>query len=245
VPHLVLEGVDFRYEDMEMSFSLRVESGECLAILGPSGGGKSTLLALIAGFERPLSGRVLIDGADVTGLPPASRPVSLLFQEHNLFAHLSVFDNVAIGVHPGLRLDEEGRARVTGALNAVGLEGLERRLPAELSGGERQRVALARSLVRERPLLLLDEPFAALGPAQRRDMMTLVDQLRATHRLTVLFVTHQPEDAWHWAPRTAFVYNGKIIAVDDTRRLFVARTVPEIDDYLGWMHFGEGTPGRG
>ncbi len=239
MPQLVLESVEFRYEDMVMSFGLRVESGECLAIVGPSGGGKSTLLALIAGFERPLSGRVLIDGADVTFLPPAARPVSLLFQEHNLFAHLTVFDNVAIGIHPGLRLDDESRARVTGALNAVGLEGLERRRPAELSGGQRQRVALARSLVRRRPLLLLDEPFAALGPAQRREMMTLVDDLRASHRLTVLFVTHQPEDAWHWAPRTAFVHEGRIIAVDGTRRLFVTRTVPEIDAYLGWMRFGE------
>ena len=122
-----------------MRFDLRVARGECVAVIGPSGAGKSTLLALIAGFEMPESGRILIAGEDVTGLPPARRPVTSLFQEHNLFPHLSAAANVGLGVDPGLRLDDAARARVSAALDQVGLAGFEARLPAQLSGGERQR----------------------------------------------------------------------------------------------------------
>src|SRR6516164_8917436 len=176
-PMLELAEATFRYEDLVMRFDLRVERGECVAVIGPSGAGKSTMLALIAGFEAPLSGRIRIEGSDVTALPPARRPVTSLFQEHNLFPHLSAAENVGLGIDPGLRLDAAARASVSAALDHVGLAGFEARLPGQLSGGERQRVALARSLVRNRPLLLLDEPFAALGPAQRREMLDLVNAL--------------------------------------------------------------------
>jgi thiamine transport system ATP-binding protein len=228
-----VEAVTFRYEDMHMRFDLHVEGGECLAIIGPSGAGKSTLLALIAGFERALSGSVRIGGEDVTGLHPSVRPVTMLFQDHNLFAHLDVAANVSLGIHPGLRLNAADRARVEAALEQVGLAGYGHRLPAQLSGGERQRVALARSLVRDRPVLLLDEPFAALGPALRREMLDLVRTLQAARGLTVLFVSHQPEDAIYAAPRTAFVHAGRVLQVGNTREMLDGVAGPELRSYLG------------
>jgi thiamine transport system ATP-binding protein len=228
-----LAGVAFRYEDMQMRFDLHVGSGECLAIIGPSGAGKSTLLALIAGFERAEAGSVCIDGQDVTNLPPATRPVTMLFQEHNLFAHLTVAANVGLGIHPGLRLTAADRDKVEWALAEVGLAGFAERRPAQLSGGERQRVALARALVRNRPVLLLDEPFAALGPALRREMLDLVARLQEAQQLTVLFVSHQPEDALYAATRTAFVHDGRILQVAETAALFDGAAIPELRAYLG------------
>ena len=214
---LELRGLGFRYEDMDMAFDLDVHSGECLALIGPSGAGKSTLLALIGGFEEPAAGMVLADGRDITGLVPSDRPVTTLFQDHNLFAHLDVASNVGLGRNPSLKLNDADRAEVRAALDSVGLSGFERRLPGELSGGERQRVALARCLVRHRPILLLDEPFAALGPALRQEMMDLVLALKHRFGLTILMVTHDPADALYAAGRTAFVAGGRIALVADTR----------------------------
>src|SRR5262245_49340985 len=228
-----LAAVAFRYEDMQMRFDLHVDSGEFLALIGPSGAGKSTLLSLIAGFERPESGAIRIDGADVTRVRPAARPVTMLFQDHNLFAHLDVAANIGLGIHPGLRLKTDDRAKVDWSLAQVGLEGFNHRLPAQLSGGERQRVALARSLVRNRPVLLLDEPFAALGPALRREMLDLVRTLQADRKLTVLLVSHQPEDALYAAARTAFVHGGRVLEVGATRALLNGAAGPELRAYLG------------
>lgn len=228
-----MEAVTFRYQAMQMRFDLYVDSGDCLAIIGPSGTGKTTLLSLIAGFERVASGRIRIDGRDVTDTPPVARPVTMLFQDHNLFAHLSVEKNVGLGIHPGLRLSIDDRRRIEAALRDVGLQDMGPRLPAQLSGGERQRVALARSVVRNRPVLLLDEPFAALGPALRREMLDLVNGLRVARGFTLLFVSHQPEDARHAATRTAFVDSGRVRKVASTAELLADRTVPEIAAYLG------------
>jgi thiamine transport system ATP-binding protein len=230
---LELQDLTFRYEAMTMRFSLSASAGEFLAIIGPSGAGKSTLLSLIAGFDRPLSGRILVDGSDITSLPPAERPVTMLFQDHNLFSHLDVAANVGLGIHPGLRLKSADRDRVGQALARVGLAGMERRLPSQLSGGERQRVALARSLVRERPLLLLDEPFAALGPAMRREMLELVDRMRGERHLTVLMVSHQPEDARLAATRTAWVEDGAIRRIGPTAALFADPDFAALRLYLG------------
>ena len=230
---LELEDVTFRYEAMTMRFSLSVAAGEFLAIIGPSGAGKSTLLSLIAGFDRPLGGRILAAGRDITGLPPAERPLTMLFQDHNLFAHLDVNANVGLGIHPGLKLTAADRRRIAEALAQVGLAGMERRLPGQLSGGERQRAALARSLVRDRPLLLLDEPFAALGPALRREMLELVDRMRRERRMTVLMVTHQPEDARLAAGRTAWVEDGAIRRIGPTAALFADPGFAALRLYLG------------
>ena len=230
---IALRDVRFRYEDMKMFFALDVAPGASFALIGPSGAGKSTLIALIAGFERPLSGRVLIGGRDVTDAPPAERPVTTLFQEHNLFPHLTVARNLGLGIDPGLRLNAADWTRVEAALERVGLGGMGARLPRQLSGGERQRVALARSLVRRRPVLLLDEPFAALGPALRFEMLDLVAELRAAAGLTVVLVSHQPEDARRIAEHAAFVHDGRILAEGPLPALLDAPPVPELAAYLG------------
>ena len=232
-PMLELLGVVFRYEDMEMHFDLSVAAGECVAVIGPSGAGKSTLLALVAGFEKPAAGRILVAGRDVTRDPPAARPVTSLFHEHNLFAHLTAAENVGLGIDPGLRLDPAGHAKVGEALAHVGLSGFGGRLPGQLSGGERQRAALARSLVRNRPLLLLDEPFAALGPAQRREMLDLVNALARDRGFTVLFVSHQPDDARHAEGRTIFLQDGRVLCDGPTEQLFTPPLPKALADYLG------------
>lgn len=216
-----------------MRFDLAVEAGEFLALVGPSGAGKSTLLSLIAGFDRPQSGRVLVDGIDIVGRRPAERPVTLLFQEHNLFTHLTIAQNVGLGVDPGLRLDAASRERVELALAEVGLSGMGSRLPSQVSGGERQRAALALALVRNRPILMLDEPFAALGPALRREMLDLVGKVRRARGLTVLMVSHQPGDALYAADRTAFVEGGSIRHVAPTAQFFADPQPPAVAAYLG------------
>lgn len=225
--------VRFRYEDMDMTFDLAVPASELTALIGPSGSGKTTILNLIAGFEVAVSGTIRIDDRDVGALPASERPVTMVFQEHNLFAHLDVATNVGLGVSPALRLGPSDRDRVAAALARVGLEDFGRRLPGQLSGGERQRVALARCLVRDRPVLLLDEPFAALGPALRREMLDLIADIHRERAMTVLLVTHQPEDARRIAARTAFVHAGRILAARPTEELLGATDIPELREYLG------------
>jgi thiamine transport system ATP-binding protein len=228
-----LDQIRFRYDDMDMAFDAVFPEASFTAIIGPSGSGKSTLLNLIAGFETPQSGRVLIGASDVTQFMPDQRPVSMIFQDNNVFAHLSLWQNVALGVSPSLKLDTGGRQRVDAALKEVGLSALAERKPGEVSGGERQRVAVARALVRDRPVLLLDEPFAALGPALRRGMLDLVMAMQAAKGLTVLMVTHQPEDAEYAASHTAYLENGSILALRPTAALFAATDLPGLQAYLG------------
>lgn len=207
-----LDKVSFSYGEAAFEFDVTFRPGRTTAVMGPSGSGKSTLLNLVAGFEVPASGRVLIGERDVTADPPAARPVSMVFQENNLFAHLTVEQNVGLGRSPSLRLTDADRTAVAGALERTGLGGKGQRLPRELSGGERQRVALARVLVREQPVLLLDEPFASLGPALREDMLELVAALQEERGMTVLFVTHQPEDARRISHDMVFIEAGKAVA---------------------------------
>lgn len=230
---IALESVVFRYEEMVMTFDAVFPGNAITAVIGPSGAGKSTLLALIAGFEAPDSGRVLIDGKDMTDAPPGARPVSMIFQDHNSFAHLDVWSNVALGISPSLTLNSEQRTRIDEALSKAGIRHLKSRLPGEVSGGEAQRIAIARALVRDRPVMLLDEPFAALGPALRRDMIELIRQVQEERHLTVVMVTHQPDDARIAAQYTAFVDGGRIRALKPTRELFETRPPAELRAYLG------------
>ena len=215
-----LDGVSFTYGEQEFVYDIGFAAGSITAILGPSGSGKSTLLNLIAGFETPHSGRILIGDKDVTSLPPAARPVSMIFQENNLFAHLDVAANVGLGISPALRLTIADREKVALALERTGLAGKGKRLPRELSGGERQRVALARALVRERPVLLLDEPFASLGPALRDEMLDLTVSVQKERRMTTLLVTHHPQDARRAAPRLVFLEGGVVAAQGETEPFF-------------------------
>ena len=230
---LELRDMAFRHPGLSMHFNLAVERGSFTAIIGPSGGGKSTLLSLIAGFETPLSGTINIQGKDVTHEPPSQRPLSMIFQDNNLFVHLDVFTNVALGISSSLKLNEAQRQRVTDAIMKVGLAGKEKRRPGELSGGERQRAAIARVLVRDRPLLLLDEPFTALGPALRQEMLELLRSLHDERGLTILMVTHHPDDAKTAASHVAFLADGEIKAYRKTRALFRAKDVPGLAAYLG------------
>ena len=175
---LTLKNLHFRQGTWQFAIDAKIERNSCTAIIGPSGAGKSTLLSLIAGFERPERGAIFVDAEDITALAPALRPVTILFQENNLFAHLTLARNIGLGRHPGLQLSAEDKTRIEEAVAAVGLDGLEDRLPESVSGGERQRAALARCLCQDRAVLLLDEPFNSLDPALRHEMRSLVDRLR-------------------------------------------------------------------
>ncbi|MER9582238.1 thiamine ABC transporter ATP-binding protein [Mesorhizobium sp. M0276] len=228
-----LDRVSFSYGEMPLVFDVEFATSKITAIMGPSGSGKSTLLNLVAGFEMPQSGRVLIGGADVSADPASARPVSMVFQENNLFAHLSVEQNVGLGRSPALRLTEADRAAIAEALVRTGLGGKEKRLPRELSGGERQRVALARVLVRNRPVLLLDEPFASLGPALRDDMLDLVAAVHAERGMTVLFVTHQPEDARRIGEHMVFLDNGMVAAIGKADDFFTGAGPEVFRRYIG------------
>jgi len=228
-----LDNIGFSYGEAPMRFDVAFRPRAITALMGPSGSGKSTLLNLVAGFETPDFGRVLIGGEDVTALPPATRPVSMMFQENNLFAHLDVEKNVGLGRSPSLRLTAEDKTAIAEALERTGLAGKEHRLPRELSGGERQRVALARILVRNRPVLLLDEPFGSLGPALRADMLELLVGVQAERRMTVLFVTHQPEDARRVADDMVFLEDGAVAAAGPTETFFSEAGPEAFRRYIG------------
>ena len=207
---LTLTDITWLYHHLPMRFTLSVERGEQVAVLGPSGAGKSTLLNLVAGFLAPASGTLLIESEDHTTTPPARRPVSMLFQENNLFSHLTVQQNIGLGLDPGLKLNALQREKIQHIARQMGIDNLMARLPGELSGGQRQRAALARCLVREQPVLLLDEPFSALDPALRQEMLTLVSDVCRERQLTLLMVSHSIEDAARIATRSVVVADGRI-----------------------------------
>lgn len=230
---VTLDRVIFAYAEWTVAFDVRVAASSMTAIMGPSGSGKSTLLNLVAGFEAPNQGRILFGDRDLTAASPAQRPVSMVFQENNLFSHLTVEQNVGLGRSPALKLTDTDRRDVEVALQRTGLAGKEKRLPRELSGGERQRVALARVLVRDRPVLLLDEPFASLGPALRSDMLDLLAALQAEKRMTVLFVTHHPEDAKKVADQVVFLESGQIAATGPAEQFFSVDAPEAFKRYIG------------
>ena len=220
-------------QKQQMCFNLDINEGEILSIIGSSGSGKTTLLNLIAGFNQASSGNIEIDGKDITHLPISKRPVTTVFQNHNLFPHLDVFTNIAIVIKPSLKLTNTEKEEIHRALENVGLTNLEKRLPAQLSGGQRQRVALARTLIRKQKILLLDEPLAALGPAMREEIIELIRTLVATNKMTALFVSHQPSDALIASQRIAFIHNGKVLDIDDSKSMLENSQHTEIKEYLG------------
>ncbi|MBJ2152381.1 ATP-binding cassette domain-containing protein [Paracoccus sp. IB05] len=226
--NLVLEQEGFR-----LSADWQAEPGAKIAVIGPSGAGKSSLLAAIAGFYAPASGRIWLDGRDLTGLPPGERPLSILFQDQNLFPHLTLAQNLGLGIRPDLRLTPPDHVRVAEALERVGLSGFGARKPAQLSGGQASRAALARVLLRARPLLLLDEPFAALGPALKGEMLALLAEVAGETGATVLMVTHEPRDALDFAGQTVLVADGVAAAPVATGPL-LADPPPALAAYLGF-----------
>ncbi|MCF1708331.1 ATP-binding cassette domain-containing protein [Tabrizicola sp. J26] len=229
---LRLDRLEIRQGDFRLNADWQVAAGERVAVIGPSGAGKSTLLMAIAGFIAPERGDILWEGRSLLQVAPGDRPVSTLFQDQNLFPHLTVAQNLGLGVSPALRLAPVDRARMEEALIRVGLGGLGGRRPGELSGGQQGRAALARALLRARPILLLDEPFAALGPALKADMLGLVSEIAGETGATVLMVTHDPADAVAFAPRTAVVAGGIASPPADTADL-MRNPPPALAEYLG------------
>jgi thiamine transport system ATP-binding protein len=229
---LQLDRLSFAQGDFSVTADWSAAPGERVAIMGPSGAGKSTLLAMLAGFLTPTAGRVLWLGQDLGEVPPGERPISILFQDQNLFPHLTILQNLGLGLRPDLRLSVEDRAQVETALDRVGLKGLGLRRPAQLSGGQASRAALARALLRARPILLLDEPFAALGPALRAEMLALVQDVAADVGALVLMVTHDPAEALALGGSTTFVADGRAETPLRTDRL-LADPTPPVQAYLG------------
>ena len=229
---LTLDNLRLTAGTFTLTADFALEAGSRTAIIGPSGGGKSTLLNAIAGFLPPTNGQISWNGTDITGQPAGARPLSILFQDQNLFPHLTVTQNIGLGIAPSLRLTRDDRAKIDDALAQTGLHGLGMRKPDALSGGQQSRVALARALLRARPILLLDEPFAALGPALKSDMLALVERIAADQGLTLLMVSHDPQDALRLCPQTVLVAEGKAHAPQPTAAL-LETPPPALRAYLG------------
>ncbi len=230
---LRLEGIEIGMGGESLRADLSLRPGARVAVLGPSGAGKSTLLDVIAGFRVPARGRVTWDGVDLTCAPPQGRPVSILFQDGNLFPHLTLSRNLGLALRPdGRRPDATARARIEAALDRVGLTGLGDRRPGTLSGGQMGRAALARLLLQDRPVLLLDEPFAALGPALKTEMLALVAEVADELGALTLLVTHDPADARRFAGQVVLVAEGVAHPPADTAAL-LDDPPPALRDYLG------------
>ncbi len=210
---LAVEGVRFSFAGgPSFAFTLSIARGEVVTLSGPSGSGKSTLVDLICGFLEPEAGDILWEGRSILGLGPARRPVSALFQTGDLFEHLDVGLNIALGLDPRGRPGKRERARVAEVLAEMDLAGYERRLPGQLSGGQRQRVALARALVRDKPAMLLDEPFSALDTGTRDEIAALVRRLTGERRLATLVVSHDPDAAARLGSRRLALADGRVVA---------------------------------
>ncbi|QGM80234.1 thiamine ABC transporter ATP-binding protein [Otariodibacter oris] len=202
--------VSFDYPDFPMQFDLQVKKGERVAIVGESGAGKSTLLNLIAGFEQADRGEILLNGENHFSTEPALRPVSMLFQDNNLFPHLSVQQNIGLALVSSLKLNTQQQKQVAEIANKMGIGDYLARRADSLSGGQKQRVALARTLLRDKPILLLDEPFSALDPLRRQELQQLVKEICEEQNLTLLMVTHQLDEVKDLFDTAITLEQGKI-----------------------------------
>ena len=202
------------------------------ALIGPSGGGKSTILDTIAGFIEPQSGQVIIEGRNMSGVNPGQRPVSIVFQDNNLFPHMTSIQNVGLGLNKPRKLTKLDRELIFDALARVGLHEYANRFPGTLSGGQQSRLALARVLICKKPWILLDEPFSALGPAQRQDMLGLVQSLCKETKAGLIMVTHDPLDALAICDSTIVVANNSTFSPVPTKEL-LTNPPPVLAEYLG------------
>ena len=227
---LTFENLCFTNADFSLSAHMEISDGKVVAILGPSGAGKSTLLHGVAGFVPQTTGRLMWQNKDISAQSPDRRPVSMLFQDNNLFPHLTVLQNVAIARTSSLRPREHVSALVEDILTKVGLSGMSHRKPSALSGGQQSRVALARALLQNKPVMLMDEPFSALGPALKNEMLDLTVSL-AEHR-TVIMVTHDPKDAVRIAEEVIAVIGGKARSPVATQEFMAAPPEPMRDYFV-------------
>ena len=229
---LRLDGLSLTYPGFHLTADWTADPGEIIALIGPSGAGKSTLLMTIAGFLPAVRGRILWQDADLTDMAAAERPVSILFQDQNLFPHLTLLQNLGLALEPSLRLSPVQLDRIMAVMDRLGLGGMAGRRPADLSGGQQGRAALGRVLLQNRPILLLDEPFAALGPALKTGLLELVRDVASEAGSLVLLVTHDPTDALRFAARTVLVAEGQALPPRETKALF-ANPPPALRAYLG------------
>lgn len=229
---LTLSSVDYYYHNELFHFDTTVAPQSIVALMGPSGAGKSTLLALVAGFIEPTKGSIEVEGRNLVGKEPHQRPFAMLFQEHNLFAHLTVRQNIGLGLHPGLKLTESQQELVEQAAQQVGVEAYLDRLPEQLSGGQRQRVALVRCFVQPHKIWLLDEPFSALDPILREEMLNLVKTLARERNITVVMVTHHISDAKAIASDFIFVANGRVEVADKIEQLSSSHDNQALSDFV-------------
>ncbi len=229
---LRLEGTEIRQGNFALRADMTLEGAQKYAVIGPSGAGKSTLLNALCGFVPLTQGRMFWKGDDITDAAPGARPMTMVFQDNNLFPHLSVAQNVGLGLRPDLRLDPEDEKKVSDALKRVGLQDHMTKRPGALSGGQQSRAALARVLVQARPLVLLDEPFAALGPALRNEMLDLVQELIEETQAALIMVTHAPEDVRRVADQVIFVADG-VAQQPAPAAALMSNPPPALRDYLG------------
>jgi spermidine/putrescine transport system ATP-binding protein len=224
-----------RFADVSAVDGITVDipGGEFFSLLGPSGCGKTTTLRLIAGFEQPTDGRILIDGVDMAHTPPHKRPVNTVFQSYALFPFLSAFDNVAFGLRFQKLTKEETRGRVQSVLELVQLTGMEKRRPSQLSGGQQQRVALARALVLNPSVLLLDEPLGALDAKLRKALQIELKALQEQIGITFVYVTHDQEEALTMSDRLAVMSRGKIVQVGTPSEVYEEPESEYVADFLG------------
>src|ERR671922_2987448 len=215
------------------SIHLEIPGGEFFSLLGPSGCGKTTTLRLIAGFERPTEGRILLDGTDVAYTPPHRRNVNTVFQNYALFPHLNVFDNVAFGLRRARRPKDEIKTRVGRALELVQLGGFEKRKSSQLSGGQQQRVALARALVLNPAVLLLDEPLGALDAKLRKALQIELKSLQQEVGITFIYVTHDQEEALTMSDRIAVMSQGLVEQIGAPRDVYEDPQTLFVADFLG------------
>ncbi|MGC3940520.1 ATP-binding cassette domain-containing protein [Roseobacter sp. EG26] len=229
---LKLEDVVMSQGNFALKAGFSVEPGRKTAVIGPSGAGKSTLLGAIGGFLPLRGGKLWWRNQNITHAAPGERPIAMLFQDNNLFPHLSIAKNIGLGIRPDLKLSASDQDRIGKALERVGLREMVDRKPGELSGGQQSRAALARVLVQNRPVILLDEPFAALGPALRYEMLDLVHDLSNETGATLLMVTHDPQDVRRIADDVIFVEGGRAEAPQPAAAL-LENPPPALRAYLG------------
>lgn len=247
-----IEGVSKKFGRLQAvdNVSMEIKRGEFFALVGPSGCGKTTLLRLLAGFETPDAGRILIEGRDMTGVTANHRPVNMLFQSYAIFPHMNVETNVSYGLKIARRPRDEIMARTEEALGLVKLSGYEKSHPDELSGGQRQRVALARALVMRPAVLLLDEPLSALDAKLREAMQLEMVHLQKTVGITFLIVTHDQSEALSMAGRIAVMHQGSVRQIAPPGELYEAPNCRFVADFIGKINLFEGTarpadqPGR-
>ena len=229
---LKINNVHIAQGGFRLTASLPLLEAGIYAVMGPSGAGKSSLLAALAGFLALQEGQILWEGRDIAALPPAQRPMAMLFQDNNLFPHLSAARNIALALTRRAKLTADQTDQVNAALEQVGLAGFGTKKPPQLSGGEQSRVALARVMLQDKPILLVDEPFSALGPALKAEMLDLLGELARERGSLVMMVTHDPADALRIAEKTILVAEGTAHPPEQTEGL-LQNPPPALAAYLG------------